>query len=64
VAWTNEYGDKKTRVFSTTVGHNNSTVSDDKYLNLVARGILWATDKINADGSAKAGYAAVKAAVK
>jgi type 1 glutamine amidotransferase len=64
VAWTNEYGAKKTRVFSTTLGHNNATVSDDKYLDLVARGILWATDKINADGSAKAGYAAAKAAAK
>ena len=60
VAWTNEYGTNKTRVFSTTVGHNNATVSDDKYLDLVARGVLWATDKINADGSAKAGYGAVK----
>ena len=61
VAWTNEYGDKKTRVFSTTVGHNNATVSDDKYLDLVARGLLWATNKINADGTAKAGAGAAKA---
>ena len=58
VAWTNEYGEKKTRVFSTTIGHNNSTVNDDRYLELVARGLLWATDKINADGTAKTGYAA------
>ena len=34
VAWTNLYGDKKTRVFSTTLGHNNATVADDRYLNL------------------------------
>jgi len=60
VAWTNEYGDKKTRVFSTTVGHNTSTVSDDKYLDFVARGVLWATDKLNADGTAKEGYGALK----
>jgi hypothetical protein len=26
VTWTNEYGPKKTRVFSTTLGHNNATV--------------------------------------
>jgi len=32
VAWTNEYGPKKTRVFSTTIGHNNDTVADDRYL--------------------------------
>ena len=43
VAWTNLY-QKKTRVFSTTIGHNNATVQDDRYLDLVARGILWATN--------------------
>lgn len=58
VAWTNEYGDKKTRVFSTTLGHNNGTVSDDRYLDLIARGVLWATDNLNADGTAKAGVGA------
>ena len=58
--WTNEYGDKKTRIFSTTLGHNNETVADDRYLDLVAQGILWATDKLNADGSAKAGYGLAK----
>jgi type 1 glutamine amidotransferase len=42
VTWTNEYGPKKTRVFSTTIGHNNLTVADPKYLDLVVRGILWA----------------------
>ncbi|HLX59684.1 MAG TPA: ThuA domain-containing protein [Planctomycetota bacterium] len=47
VAWTNEYGDKKTRVFSTTIGHNNETVSDPRYLDLVTRGMLWACDKLN-----------------
>src|SRR6185436_7519930 len=43
VAWANEYGPKKTRVFSTTIGHNNATVSDPRYLDLLARGLLWAT---------------------
>lgn len=56
VVWTNEYGDKKTRVFSTTIGHNNETVSDAKYLDLVTRGVLWACDKLDADGKPKAGY--------
>ncbi|HEY3862721.1 MAG TPA: ThuA domain-containing protein [Verrucomicrobiae bacterium] len=56
VAWTNEYGPKKTRVFSTTIGHNNETVSDARYLDLVTRGILWATGHINDDGSPSAGY--------
>lgn len=56
VVWTNLYGDKKTRVFSTTIGHNNATVADARYLDLVARGILWACDKLDADGKPKAGY--------
>ncbi len=56
LVWANVYGDKKTRVFSTTLGHNNVTVGDDRYLDLVARGILWATDKIEADGKAKEGF--------
>lgn len=45
VVWTNDY--HGTRVFNTTLGHNNSTVSDAKYLDLVTHGLLWATDKLN-----------------
>ena len=45
VAWTNMYG--KTRVFSTTLGHNNETVNDPRYLELVTRGLLWSCDKLN-----------------
>jgi type 1 glutamine amidotransferase len=59
VAWTNEFGPKKTRVFSTTLGHNNETVADDRYLDLVARGLLWATGKLSDDGAPAAGYAPV-----
>ncbi len=59
VVWTHEYGEKKTRVFSTTLGHNNETVADDRYLNLVIRGLLWACDKLNDDGTPKAGYGPV-----
>ena len=57
VAWENIY-QGKTRVFSTTIGHNNETVSDARYLDLVTRGVLWACDKLDADGKPKAGYAA------
>ncbi len=60
VVWTNEYGAKKTKVFSTTIGHNNATVEDPKYLDLVVHGILWATDKMDASGKPVAGYEAKK----
>ena len=56
VAWTNEYGPKKTRVFSTTIGHNNATVEDARYLDLVTRGILWSAGKLNDDGTPAKGY--------
>ncbi len=59
VIWTNEFGPKNARVFGTTLGHNNSTVEDPRYLDLVARGLLWATGKLGADGNPVAGYAAV-----
>ncbi|HAM71913.1 MAG TPA: hypothetical protein DCM86_09750 [Verrucomicrobiales bacterium] len=56
VAWTNEYGPRKTRVFSTTIGHNNATVEDSRYLDLVTRGLLWATDHLRKDGTPAKGY--------
>ena len=56
VAWTNEYGPKKTRVFSTTIGHNNVTVEDARYLDLVTRGVLWSAGKLNDDGTPAKGY--------
>ena len=56
VAWTNEYGPKKTRVFSTSIGHNTVTVADARYLDLVTRGVLWAAGKLNDDGTPAAGY--------
>lgn len=45
VAWANEY--QKARVFSTTIGHNNGTVSDPRYLDLVTRGLLWSCGKLD-----------------
>ncbi len=56
VAWTNEFGPNKTHIFSTTIGHNNETVSDTRYLDMVARGVLWAAGKLDADGKPVAGY--------
>ena len=56
VVWTNEFGPKKTRIFSTTIGHNNATVEDARYLDLVARGLLWSVGKLEADGKASAGF--------
>ncbi len=47
VTWTNQYG--KGKVFSTTIGHNNATVDDPRYLDMVTRGLLWSVDKLNAD---------------
>jgi type 1 glutamine amidotransferase len=44
VVWTNLYKDKA-RVFATTLGHNNETVADARYLDLVTRGLLWAVKK-------------------
>ncbi|MBM79632.1 MAG: heme-binding domain-containing protein [Planctomycetaceae bacterium] len=42
--WTNEYN-KKARVFCTTVGHYNETMTEPKYLDLITRGVLWATKR-------------------
>jgi len=44
--WTNTYNGKA-RVFGTTLGHNNDTVGDARYLDLVTRGLLWSVDKLD-----------------
>jgi hypothetical protein len=54
VTWVNDFNG--TRIFSTTIGHNNTTVEDPKYLELVTRGILWATKHLNDDGTPAKGY--------
>ena len=56
VIWTNEFGPKKARVFCTTLGHNNTTVEDPRYMDLITRGVLWATGKLGANGKPLAGY--------
>ena len=58
VVWTHEYGPKKAKVFSTTLGHNNGTVEDGRYLDLIARGLLWSCGKLTADGKPVIGYGA------
>jgi type 1 glutamine amidotransferase len=47
VAWTNNYKGKA-KVFGTTLGHNNATVADPRYLDLVTRGLLWSVGKLDA----------------
>ena len=54
VIWVNEVG--KGKVFGTTLGHNNSTMEDPVFLDLVARGLLWACGKLGEDGKPLAGY--------
>jgi type 1 glutamine amidotransferase len=44
--WTNTYNGK-TKVFATTLGHNNVTVADARYLDLVTRGLLWSVGKLD-----------------
>jgi type 1 glutamine amidotransferase len=56
--WVNEYGEKKSRVFGTTIGHHNETMLEDTYLDLVTRGLLWASGKLDDDGKPVAGYEA------
>ena len=46
VAWTNTYNGKS-KVFGTTLGHNNTTVADTRYLDLITRGLLWSVGKLD-----------------
>jgi type 1 glutamine amidotransferase len=43
VVWVNDY--HGTRVFGTTYGHSNATFEDATFINLLARGIVWAAGK-------------------
>jgi hypothetical protein len=54
VAWVNHYG--MARIFGTTLGHDMKTGSDPAYHKLLAYGLLWACDKLDADGKPVAGY--------
>jgi type 1 glutamine amidotransferase len=44
------------RSFTTTLGHTNGTMASPVYLDLVARGLLWACDKLTDSGQPKRGY--------
>lgn len=54
VVWVNDY--HGTRVFNTTIGHNNATVADPRYLDLVMHGLLWACGKLDDRGNIAPGY--------
>lgn len=56
--WINEQ--EKSRTFGTTLGHHNVTMESEIWLNMVARGFLWALDKLDEQGNPKAGYGPVK----
>ena len=56
VIWTNTHG--KTRVFVTSLGHNNEMMANDVYLDLVTRGLLWTLDRLRDDGTPAPGYEA------
>ena len=58
VIWINNYG--KGRVFGTTLAHNNATMQNPKYLDALARGMLWACDKLDDKGDPKTGYGPAK----
>jgi uncharacterized protein len=57
VIWVNTFG--KGKVFGTTLGHNNSTMEDPVYLDLVARGLLWSCGKLGDNGKPTPGYGPV-----
>jgi len=54
--WVNQYG--QARVFGTTIGHYTKTMQDPVFLDLLARGMLWACGKLGDDGKPAAGYGA------
>ena len=43
--WTNQY--HKARVFGATIGHYNETMAEPIYLDMLTRGMLWATDRLD-----------------
>jgi type 1 glutamine amidotransferase len=53
IIWTSTYGPKKTKVFSISIGHSSAEMKTPEFKELLIRGVLWTTDNINEDGSAK-----------
>jgi type 1 glutamine amidotransferase len=54
--WVNTY--EKARVFGTTLGHFNEEMDNDVFLDLITRGLLWASHKLDENGQPKPGYGA------
>lgn len=43
VAWTHTTDD--TRVFATSLGHNNDIFENAEFLDMITKGLLWAVDR-------------------
>ena len=56
--WVNET--KTNKVFGISMGHTNETFKDDKFIDVVTRGILWSAGKLQENGKPLAGYEAQK----
>ena len=53
VCWTHQYG--QGRVFGTTLPHNHQTMTDPVFLDLFARGLLWAAGRLDEAGKPTTG---------
>jgi type 1 glutamine amidotransferase len=52
--WVNTCG--KAKVFGTSIGHSNATFKIPTFMDVMARGVLWACDKLDDKGQPKPGY--------
>lgn len=46
-SWSHLYGPEQARVFSTTIGNDIATMQQTEWLDMVARGFLWALDDLS-----------------
>ena len=51
VAWLNSFGNGE--IFATTLGHDNNTLEDDDYIDLVVRGIAYLLGELDESGNIK-----------
>ena len=56
IVWTNNFGPKKVKTFSISVGHSTEEMLDPNFGVLLNRGILWTVGKMSDDGTPAAGY--------
>ncbi|TWT62149.1 ThuA domain-containing protein [Rubinisphaera italica] len=54
VIWSNQFGG--TKMFGTSLGHHNETMNTDVWLDVVSRGVLWATNHLQENGKPEKGY--------